>query len=127
MLLLKFRPHRPSVKRSKNNRNLTLAIYFREFVERNSYLWWRLVKHGMHGSEKGGPAFVVKDQNHGGFGQIGGVVPVLALLFPEIGDGSVQTDLVGDQLVEAVDALEPLLFGLLVHGQGVSFAHLTGT
>ena len=80
----------------------------------------------MHRPEEGAPALVVEDQDDGGLGQVGRVVPMLALFLPEIRDRSVEADLVRDELVEAVDTLELLLLRLLVHGQGVGLAHLSG-
>lgn len=86
----------------------------------------RFVENGMDGSEERTPAFVVEDQDDGGPGQIRRVVPMFAFGLSEIGNGSVQADLVGDQLVEAVNAFKSFFFLFLIDGQGVSFAHLTG-
>ena len=58
----------------------------------------RSVDYRIDGSEEGAPAFVVEDENDGGFGQVLRVVPVHALFLARLRHGSVQRNFVGDQL-----------------------------
>jgi hypothetical protein len=48
----------------------------------------------------------VEDEDDAGRGQVGRVVPVLALVFARVRHGAIEADLVGGQLVEAVDSLQ---------------------
>jgi len=63
----------------------------------------RPVDDAVDSPEEGGPALVVEDEDDAGRGEVGGVIPVFALLLSSVRHGSVQADFVGHELVEAVD------------------------
>lgn len=52
------------------------------------------VENRVNGAQQDGPALVVEDDDYGGGGQVGGIVPVLALGKTGVGNGTVEGYLV---------------------------------
>ena len=86
----------------------------------------RSVYDRIDGTKQSAPPFVVKNKDHGGLGQVRGVVPVLAFLFSHVRNRPVQGDRVRDELVEAVDTFELLFLSGLAGTQPVAFTVLSG-